>query len=173
MLIKTPLLRQSLGPHVFLSFTFSLSLYSWLIPRSAKASCITQGILASFLVSLSHRRLWTTTLRSIKGPQQRSFVFVFSDVHKQGCFTVNVTICHPELRQGSLPLLHECQACSYLEDWWFPEQQGIASLTQHFHIWKQDCFINKEKVEIKKRNVIKSVDRLVQENIWGTLWSFL
>ena len=108
---------------------------------------------------------------------QEIFCSCFNDVHKQCCFTVNVTVCHPELRQGSLPLLHECQACSDLEDWWFPGQQGITSLTQHFHIWKQDCFINKEKdkgkVEIKKRNVIKSVGRLVQENIWGTLWRFL
>lgn len=87
------------------------------------------------------------------------FIFVFNDAHKQCCFTVNVTMCHPELRQGSLPLLHECQACSDLEDCWFPGQQGTTSLTQHFHIWKQDCFINKEKdkgkVDIKKRNVIK------------------
>ena len=50
----------------------SLSLYFWLIPWSAKASCISQGILVSFLLSLSHRRLWTTRFRSIKGPQQSS-----------------------------------------------------------------------------------------------------
>ena len=64
MLIKTPLLHQSLGPHVFLSF----SLYLWLIPWSTKAGCVTQGILASSLLSLSHRRLRTTRFQRIKGP---------------------------------------------------------------------------------------------------------
>ena len=42
LLIKTPLLHQSLGPRVFLSFflfflSFSLSLYFWLIPWSSEA----------------------------------------------------------------------------------------------------------------------------------------
>ena len=64
MLIKTPLLHESFGPRVFLS----LSLSFWLIPWSAEASCITQGILASFLLSHSHHRLWTTRFWSIKGP---------------------------------------------------------------------------------------------------------
>ena len=66
MLIKTPLLHQSFGPLVFLSFflsflslslslslCLSLSLF-WLILWSAKAGCVTQGMLASFLLSLSH-----------------------------------------------------------------------------------------------------------------------
>ena len=66
VLIKTPLLHQSLGPHVF--FFLSLSLYFWLTPWSVKAGCVTQGILASFLLSLSHRRLQTTRFRSNKGP---------------------------------------------------------------------------------------------------------
>ena len=75
MLIKTPLLHQSLGPHVCLFL--SLSLYLWLIPWSAKVSCtqgilaslgITQGILASFLLSLSHRRLQTIRFWFNKGP---------------------------------------------------------------------------------------------------------
>ena len=52
----------------FLFLSFSLSLYFWLIPWSLKAGCVTQGILASFLFSLSHCRLWTTRFRSIKGP---------------------------------------------------------------------------------------------------------
>ena len=72
MLVKTPLLHQSFGPRVCLSFflflSFSLSLYFWLIPWRAKAGCVTQGILASFLLSLSHRGLWTTRFLSIKGP---------------------------------------------------------------------------------------------------------
>ena len=72
MLIKTPLLHQRFGPCVFLFFflflSFFLSLYFWLIPWNSKASCITQGILASSLLSLSHRRLQTTRFRSIKGP---------------------------------------------------------------------------------------------------------
>ena len=73
MMIKTPLLHQSSGPHIFLSF--SPSLYFWLISWNAKADCITQEILASLLLSLSHHRLWTTTFRSMKGPQQHtSFV---------------------------------------------------------------------------------------------------
>ena len=42
MLIKTPLLHQSFGPRVCLSlllsfYSFSLSLYFWLIPWSAEA----------------------------------------------------------------------------------------------------------------------------------------
>ena len=51
MLIKTPLLHQSLGPRVFLSFclSLSLSLYFWLIFWNVKASCVTQEILASLL----------------------------------------------------------------------------------------------------------------------------
>ena len=51
--------------------SFSLSLYFWLIPWSAKASCVTQGILASFLLSLSYCRLQTTRFRCIKGFQQQ------------------------------------------------------------------------------------------------------
>ena len=71
MLIKTSLLHQSLGPRVFLSF--SLSLYFCLIPWSPKAGCVTQGILASFLLSLSHRQLQTTKFWSSKGPTLNTF----------------------------------------------------------------------------------------------------
>ena len=75
MLIKTPLLHQSLGPSVFLpSFLphflpsfLPPSLSFWLIPWSTKAGCITQGILASFLLSLSRCWLWTTRSQSNKG----------------------------------------------------------------------------------------------------------
>ena len=66
---KAPLSHQSLGPRVFLS----LSLYFWLIPWNAKAGCITQGILASFFLSLSHRWLQTTRFQSIKGPKHSAF----------------------------------------------------------------------------------------------------
>ena len=53
---------------VFLSFSSSLSLLCfWLIPWNSKASCITQGMSASSLLSLSHCRLRTTRFRSIKG----------------------------------------------------------------------------------------------------------
>ena len=55
----------------FLSLSFSLSLYVWLIAWSVKAGCITQGILASFLISLSHCQLQMTRFRSIKGPQHK------------------------------------------------------------------------------------------------------
>ena len=70
--INHPCSTRDLGPCVLLSLSLSLSqsLYFWLIPWSAKASCVTQGILASFLLSLSYRRLQTTRLRSIKWPQQ-------------------------------------------------------------------------------------------------------
>ena len=54
-------------PSFFLSL--SLSLYFWLISWNAKAGCVTQEILASLLLSLTHRRHWTTMFRSIKGPQ--------------------------------------------------------------------------------------------------------
>ena len=67
MLIKTPLLHQSLGPCAFLSL--SLSLYFWLISWNAKSSYITQEILAFFLLSLSRHGLQTTRFWSIKGPQ--------------------------------------------------------------------------------------------------------
>ena len=88
---KAPLFHQSLGPlaFLFLSQSFSLSLYFWLIPWSAKAGSKTQGILASVLLSLSYRRLWTTRFWSIKGPQHITKnscilflsrnIFVFSD----------------------------------------------------------------------------------------------
>ena len=62
---KAPLFHQRLG-----SPCPSFSLSFWLIPWSAKASCVTQGIFASFLLSLSYCRLRTTRFRSIKGPQQ-------------------------------------------------------------------------------------------------------
>ena len=71
MWIKTPLLHQSFGPRVFISFlSLSLSLYCWLISWNMKAGCVTQEILASLLLSLSHRGLQTTRFHSIKGPQQ-------------------------------------------------------------------------------------------------------
>ena len=47
--IKHPCSTRDLGPCVL------LSLYFWLMPWSAEAGCITQGILASFLLSLSYR----------------------------------------------------------------------------------------------------------------------
>ena len=67
--IKHPCSTRDLGPHVHLSLSLSLSLSFWLIPWSAKVGCITQGILASFLLSLSYHRLRTTRFWSIKGPQ--------------------------------------------------------------------------------------------------------
>ena len=51
MLIKTPLLHQSFGPRVFLSLSISVFLADFL---ERKAGCITQEILASLLLSLSH-----------------------------------------------------------------------------------------------------------------------
>ena len=60
--IKHPCSTRDLGPRVLPSLSLSLFL--------ADAGCVTQGILASFLLSLSYRQLWTTRFRSIKGPQQ-------------------------------------------------------------------------------------------------------
>ena len=81
--IKTPLLYQSFGPCVFLSFF--LYLYFWLISWSIEAGCVTQGILASLLLSLSPRRLWTTRFRFNKGPTENTFCKFAS--HTQNCVT--------------------------------------------------------------------------------------
>ena len=62
--IKHPHSTRDLGPRVLLSL--SLSLYFWLIPWSVKTGCVTQGILASFLLPLSYRLFQTTRFRSIK-----------------------------------------------------------------------------------------------------------
>ena len=59
-----------------MSVFLSLSDYFWLIPWSVKASYVTQGLLASFLLSLSHRGLQTTRFR---GP--------IKDQH--GCITLH------------------------------------------------------------------------------------
>ena len=65
MLIKTPLLHQSLGPPVVLSLSLCLFLADSL---ECESGCVTQGILASFLLPLSHHQLRTTRLWSNKGP---------------------------------------------------------------------------------------------------------
>ena len=72
--IKHPCSTRYLGPCVLLSLSLSLSLslYFQLIPWSVKAGCLTQEILASFLLSLSYHWLWTTRFWLIKGPQQQS-----------------------------------------------------------------------------------------------------
>ena len=64
--IKHPCFTRDLCPCVL---TLSLCLSLWLILCSVKAGCVTQGTLASFLLSLSYPRLRTTRFRSIKGPQ--------------------------------------------------------------------------------------------------------
>ena len=111
-IIKTPLLHQSLGPRVCLSFFLSLSLRLILwsaetrlahsparpsktlsrrhpvpspllerapgafvrdagpVSRTLLVFCVNQGVSASFFLSLSYRRLWTSRSRSIKEPQQ-------------------------------------------------------------------------------------------------------
>ena len=60
--IKHPCSTRDLGPRVLPSLSLSLFL--------ADAGCVTQGILASFLLSLSYRQLWTTRFQSIKRSQQ-------------------------------------------------------------------------------------------------------
>ena len=77
MLVKTPLLHQSFGPRVCLSFSISVFLADFL---EHEAGCITQEILASLLLPLSHRWLWATRFQSIKGPQQVFSILVFKCV---------------------------------------------------------------------------------------------
>ena len=60
------------------SFFLFVSLYYCLIPCSAEAGCVIQGILASLLQSLVHRRLRTTRFRSIKEPTFCSYLPSFS-----------------------------------------------------------------------------------------------
>ena len=112
-IIKAPLLHQSLGPRVFLSFSLSpWSAETRLAHSSARAFktlsrrrpvrsphlerapgafvrdtspvsrtllvfCVNQGVSASFSLSL-YRCLGTVRCRSIKGPQQCQFNFVYS-----------------------------------------------------------------------------------------------
>ena len=76
MLIKTPLLHQSFGPRVFLSLSISLSLFLADSLERESQLPLTQEILASFLLSLSHRRLRTTRFRSIKGPTHQQYPIV-------------------------------------------------------------------------------------------------
>ena len=96
--LKHPCSTRGLGPGVFLSLSPSLRQFSgawkpaeltlmpwlsrspqegalclreWCKPcsRVFLVLCLNQGILASFSLSLSYRRLWTTRFLSIKGPQ--------------------------------------------------------------------------------------------------------
>ena len=67
------------------SFFLSFSLYFWLISWNAKAGCVTQEILASLLLSLSHCRLRTTRFQSIKWPQQS-----FNSFIPYSCWVYNV-----------------------------------------------------------------------------------
>ena len=75
----------SISTLVPVSFFLSLSLCFWLISWNVKAGCVTQEILASLLLSLSHCRLWTTRFRSIKGPQQ-----FFNSFIPYSCWVYNV-----------------------------------------------------------------------------------
>ena len=81
----------------------ALCLHEWYkpCPRALLVFCVTQGILASFLLSLSYHWLWATRFRSIKGLQHRKnnhnfettmymsiyIFFVFSSTHKCVFFT--------------------------------------------------------------------------------------
>ena len=57
MLVKTPLLHQSFGPRVFISFySVSLSLYFWLIPWSPRSKACWAHFLARASKPLLRRR---------------------------------------------------------------------------------------------------------------------
>ena len=62
--IKHPCSTRDLGPRVLPSLSLSVSLFL------ADAGCVTQGVLASFLLSLSYHQLRTTRFWAIKGPQK-------------------------------------------------------------------------------------------------------
>ena len=79
MLVKTPFPSELWSP--CLSFFLSLSISVFLADfLEHEAGCITQEILASLLLPLSHRWLWATRFQSIKGPQQVFSILVFKCV---------------------------------------------------------------------------------------------
>ena len=59
----------SLYIYIYIYIYICVCVCFWRIPWNLKADCITQGILASFLLSLSHRQLQTTRFQSNKGPR--------------------------------------------------------------------------------------------------------
>ena len=77
MLIKSLCSIRALVPVSAVFLSLPLFLYFWLISWNVKAGCVTQGILASFLLSLSHLWLWTIRFRSIKGPTASPLFFSF------------------------------------------------------------------------------------------------
>ena len=124
MLIKTPLLHQSFGPCVCLSVFLSI-----LIPWSAEAGCVTQGILTSLLLSLVHRQLQTTRFWSIKGPTIPSISFSLDKEVKSG--SVIKSLSHVWLfvtpwtvaRQALLSM--EFFRQEYLSGFLFPSPGGL------------------------------------------------
>ena len=64
---KYPCSTRDLGPRILLSLSLSLSLADSLERGGVMYN---RGILASFLLSFSYHRLWTSRFRCIKGPQQ-------------------------------------------------------------------------------------------------------
>ena len=124
MLIKTPLLHQSFGPRVCLSFSLSI-----LIPWSAEAGCVTQGILASLLLSLTHHRLQTTRFWSIKGPTIPIISFSLDKEAKSG--SVIKSLSHvwlfvtPWTVARQAPLSMEFFRQEYLSGLLFPSPGGL------------------------------------------------
>ena len=81
--IKHPCSTRDLGPRVLLSLFLSLSLFLADSLEHKSHSCVTQGILASFLLSLSYCRLRTTRFWSIKGPQHTIMSSLYWDTPSQ------------------------------------------------------------------------------------------
>jgi hypothetical protein len=88
------------------------------------------------------------TLRNASETEAAVTVFkscFWNAVHKECCFSVKETKCHPDLEGSSLPTSAWIQSCSDLEDKWLYEQQRKTILIQtsaFLHL--QVCFLNRD-----------------------------
>ena len=102
---------------VSFSLSLSLSLYFWLISWNMKAGCVTQEILASLLLSLSHHRRRTTRFRSIKGPQQIWRDFFGKFTCRSG--VRQLTHFHGATGSPEVSLANMFVVGSWYGGWWF------------------------------------------------------